>query len=101
MSIYLVFCFHQSNVRKEVKSDRVAWTSSHPEYLPNDFTAPSVLAAVYIEPTLQLSNVTSAIYSHLSLRFGQTQPLMNQVLGQNGTKLMERFDFKDVLEKDI
>ena len=38
---------HQSNVRKEVKSDRVAWTSSHPEYSPNDFTAPSVLAAVY------------------------------------------------------
>ena len=84
-----------------MKTDLVAWTSLHPEYSPNDFTAPSVLAAVYIEPTLQLSNVTSAIYSHLSLRFGQTQPLMNQVLGQNGTKLMERFDFKDDFEKDI
>ena len=84
-----------------MKSDLVAWTSSHPEYSPNDFTAPSVLAAVYILPTLQLSNVTSAIPSLISLRFGQTQPLMNQVLGQNGTKLMERFDFKDDFEKDI
>ena len=84
-----------------MKSDRVAWTSSHPEYSPNDFTAPSVLAAVYILLTLQLLNVTSAIPSLIYLRFGQTQPLMNQVLGQNGTKLMERFDFKDDLEKDI
>ena len=84
-----------------MKSDLVAWTSSHPEYLPNDFTAPSVLAAVYILLTLQLLNVTSAIPSLIYLRFGQTQPLMNQVLGQNGTKLMERFDFKDDLEKDI
>ena len=84
-----------------MKSERVAWTSSHPDYSPNDFTAPSVLAAVYILPTLQLSNVTSAIPSLISLRFGQTQPLMNQVLGQNGTKLMERFDFQNNFEKDI
>ena len=35
-------------IRKEVRADQIPWTFSWPEYSPNDFTAPSVSAAVNV-----------------------------------------------------